>query len=66
MGGKVILDDNPITRYCYRNVVLRMDVNGNVKPDKQKEKKKIDGVTAGLQALAMYQEYANTYVGKIF
>jgi phage terminase large subunit-like protein len=43
-----------------------MDVNGNVKPDKQKEKKKIDGVTAGLQALAMYQEYANTYVGKIF
>lgn len=66
MKGEVIFDDNPITRYCFRNVVLRMDVNGNVKPDKQKEKKKIDGVTASLQALAMYQEYANTYVGKIF
>jgi len=66
MKGEVILDDNPVTRYCFRNVVLRMDVNGNVKPDKQKEKKKIDGVTASLQSLAMYQEYANTYVGKIF
>lgn len=66
MQGSVVLDDNPINRYCLRNVVLRMDVNGNVKPDKKQEKKKIDGVIAMLQALAMYQAYANTFVGKIF
>lgn len=66
MKGDVIMDDNPITRYCLRNVTLRMDVNGNVKPDKQQDKKRIDGVIAALQALAMYQEYAKTYQGKIY
>jgi len=66
MKGQVDLDDNPINRYCLRNVQLRMDHNGNVKPDKKMNKKKIDGVTAALQALAMYQAYANTYVGSIF
>lgn len=66
MKGQIDLDDNPINRYCLRNVQLRMDHNGNVKPDKKMNKKKIDGVTAALQALAMYQTYANTYIGSIF
>lgn len=66
MQGNIVLDDNPVTRYCLRNVVLRMDYNGNVKPDKMQDKKKIDGVTAALQALAMYQVYAHTYQNKIF
>ncbi|MBA7480582.1 hypothetical protein ES707_16044 [subsurface metagenome] len=57
LKGKVDLDDNPITRYCLRNVQLRMDHNGNVKPDKKQYKKKIDGVTAALQALTMYQAF---------
>lgn len=52
LAGKVVIDDNPINRYCLRNVELRQDFNGNVKPLKNAERKKIDGVIAMLQALA--------------
>lgn len=64
LAGKIIIDDNPITRYCLRNVQLKRDWNGNVKPDKSNEKKKIDGVIASLQALAAYMvEGANVGTG---
>jgi phage terminase large subunit-like protein len=55
----LFIDDNPIMRFCLRNVELRMDFNGNVKPNKNSEKKKIDGVIAALQALAAYMKFAN-------
>jgi phage terminase large subunit-like protein len=56
LSGQVVLDDNPITRYCLRCVELRYDFTGNCKPSKANEKKKIDGVIAMLQALASYME----------
>lgn len=65
LSGKVVIDDNPIMRYCLRNVELRMDANGNVKPMKDVKKKKIDGVISALQALAAYQA-APTSGGTIF
>jgi phage terminase large subunit-like protein len=34
--------------------VLKSDWNGNVKPHKGIDKKKIDGVIAAIQALGMY------------
>lgn len=52
--GDVIIDNNEITRWMLSNVSLRMDVNGNVKPDKSKRDKKIDGVIAMLMALGGY------------
>jgi len=61
--GKVVLSDNPITRYCLRNVELRHDFNNNVKPLKDSEKKKIDGVIACLQALAAWQETNKSFHG---
>jgi phage terminase large subunit-like protein len=66
LSGKVVIDDNPIMRYCLRNVELRMDANGNVKPTKDIKKKKIDGVIAALQALAAYQKAAGTGYGNVF
>lgn len=67
LGGQVVIDDNPMIRFCLRNVVLRMDVNGNVKPLKDSDRKKIDGVIAALQALAAYTEAsANTHGTNIF
>ena len=51
LSGEVVLDDNPITRFCFRNVELRADYNGNVKPNKGIAAKKIDGVIAAIQAL---------------
>lgn len=54
LSGRVVLDNNEINRYCFRNVVLKSDHNGNVKPNKQIDKKKIDGTIAMIQALGMY------------
>ena len=38
----------------FKNVTLKSDYNGNVKPNKAIGKKKIDGVIAMIQALGMY------------
>lgn len=54
LSGKAVIDDNEINRYCFRNVTLKSDYNGNVKPNKAIDKKKIDGVIAMIQALGMY------------
>jgi len=63
LNGQVILDDNPINRYCLRNVEIRKDSAGNEKPNKSSEKKKIDGTIAALQALASYQKISGEYHG---
>lgn len=54
LSNKVVLDDSEITRFCFRNVVLKSDYNGNVKPSKYIDKKKIDGVIAIIQALGCF------------
>lgn len=54
LGGRVVLDNNEITRYCFRNVVLKRDHNGNVKPSKQFAEKRIDGTIAILQSLGIW------------
>jgi phage terminase large subunit-like protein len=52
LSGEVDIDNNPVTEWMYRNVVLDMDSQENVKPNKQKSANKIDGVVA--QILAKY------------
>jgi phage terminase large subunit-like protein len=59
LKGMVCLDENPIMRFCLRNVEIRRDLNGNEKPNKVSDKKKIDGVIAALQALSVYMENPN-------
>lgn len=54
--GKVILDNNEITRWCFANVYLKSDHNENVKPVKQQAQQKIDGVISILEALGTYLE----------
>ena len=51
LSGQIVIDNNDITRFCFRNVELKSDWNGNVKPIKDVSKKKIDGVIASLEAL---------------
>lgn len=50
-SGKIVIDDNEITRYCFANVVIKTDHNDNCKPVKEERQQKIDGVIAMLQAL---------------
>lgn len=66
LSGKVVFDNNPITRFCFRNVELKLDHNGNCKPNKGLEKKKIDGVIAIIQALAVHLENSDNYTGNIY
>lgn len=54
LSGKVHIDNNPITRFCFDNVELKVDINGNAKPVGDHEKKKIDGVISMLNALGGY------------
>ena len=49
--GDIIIDDNPITRWCFQNVVLKEDHNQNCKPTKDNKENKIDAVIAMLEAL---------------
>lgn len=53
---KIILDNNPITRWCFSNVTLKFDHNENCKPVKTIDMQKIDGVIAILEALGTYLE----------
>jgi phage terminase large subunit-like protein len=50
-SGKIIIDDNEITRYCFSNVTLKFDHNENCKPVKTERQQKIDGVISMLQSL---------------
>jgi phage terminase large subunit-like protein len=58
--GHIYLDDNPITRYCLRNVALKIGLNDNIKPMRSNEKSKIDGVIAMLQSLSCFFDYGQT------
>ena len=54
LSEKVVLDNNPINRFCHDNVELKVDMNGNCKPVGDHNAKKIDGVIAQLTALGGY------------
>lgn len=64
LSGNAVIDNNQINRHCFRNVVMSRDRNGNTKPSKQFEEKKIDGVIAMIEALGTYllsPRYGNFY-----
>ena len=53
-SGKVIIDGNVVTRWCFANVVLKEDTNQNIKPIKNHKNQKIDIVISMLQSLGIY------------
>ena len=63
---KVVFQTNEITRWMFRNVLLKHDHNDNVKPTKGgTQGQKIDGVIAILEALGIYL-LEPRYSGEIF
>ena len=54
LSDKIELENNEITRFCFDNVCLKYDHNGNCKPVKYQDGNKIDGVIAMLTALGGY------------
>jgi phage terminase large subunit-like protein len=54
-SGKVVLDFNPITRFCFANATLKIDHNENAKPVKGGSKTgKIDGTISITESLGCY------------
>lgn len=43
--------NNPVLTWQADNLVVRKDPAGNIKPDKEKSSKKIDGIVAGIMAI---------------
>jgi phage terminase large subunit-like protein len=52
MAGKIRHGGNPILRWHASNAVVRKDPAGNIKLDKEKSRKKIDGLSALVNAVA--------------
>ena len=48
---KVQHDGDPVMRWMFGNVVLRMDASGNIKPDKEKSGDKIDGIVSLIMSI---------------
>lgn len=51
LSGKIRHGNNPVLTWMADNLVARVDPAGNVKPDKEKSREKIDGVVALIMAL---------------
>lgn len=58
-AGKLEHFGNPVLTWMMGNTMLATDTSGNVKPDKGKSEKKIDGVSAMINALAEYKTFEN-------
>lgn len=66
-SGQVIIDKNPVIKWCLSNVELKEDHNNNVKPMKagNVQSKKIDPVISMIEALGGYLKQ-NNYVPKVY
>lgn len=51
MEGNIIHGGNPVLKWMAGNVVMRQDLVGNIKPDKEKSVEKIDGIVASIMSL---------------
>jgi len=56
-AGTLMHDKNPVTRWMVSNVVVITNSYGNIKPDKSKQNRKIDGCAAIINTLARSMTY---------
>lgn len=54
LSEQCIIDNDPCVKWCFNNVVLRIDHNDNVKPDKTTKQNKIDPIISMCEALGAY------------
>lgn len=59
---KINYDNNPILKWCMSNTTIEVDRNGNIQPDKGKNRKKrIDGLASLLDAYVAYERHMEEY-----
>ena len=62
-GAKRIVNHNPMLEWCRMNVSIRVDVNGNIQPDKKQNNpaNRIDGFMAELDAYIVLNNMMDEY-----
>lgn len=67
LSSKLILyNNNPIDKWCLANTAIEEDKNGNIQPCKtSKPTRRIDGVSALLDAYCVYQDKQEEYLNMI-
>lgn len=63
-AGLFTHEKNPVARWCWGNVMVAMDGNENIKPDKKRSRDRIDAIVAMINAMAaamMYEEVESVY-----
>lgn len=67
LGGQVVIDNNPITLWCFENAKTKFDYNDNVRIIKNSVMQKIDGVVAMIMAMGGYlkDEHFDNEIGGI-
>lgn len=55
LSGQIAYGGHPVLRWMADNIVVRTDLAGNIKEDKEKSSDKIDGMVALIMALARAQ-----------
>lgn len=66
LSGRAKLEYNEVTSFCFSNVVLKVDANGNSKPSKENYENKIDGTIVIIESLGCYLAKPNAGGGDIF
>ena len=62
----IVYDDNPIDKWCLANTYAKMDINGNIQPEKgQSANKRIDGTAALLDAYVVLCDKREEYLSMI-
>jgi phage terminase large subunit-like protein len=51
LQNRIRHDNNPVLRLMFSNIIIKHDVSGNIKPDEEKSKVNITGITALIMAL---------------
>lgn len=54
LGARFEHYNNPVLRWCMNNLASTQDPAGNIKPDKDKSKEKIDGAVALIMAMSRF------------
>ena len=55
LDGDIEFYGDPVLRWQFNNVMVKIDANENIYPNKEKSKDKIDGVVALIMAIAVWQ-----------
>lgn len=60
LAGKLRHGNNPVLTWMADNLIAKLDPSGNIKPDKEKSREKIDGMVALIMALDLALRHPET------